>query len=147
MQSEKTQRGCRFHAAPSVVGENKPRQGFNGGLEMRYLLLIYLDDTVFPTLSKSQVDEVMAEYDAFNVALQKAGVLVAKNRLRYAAEAVTLTARNGKTITTDGPFTETKEHVGGFYLIDVKNREEALAWAAKVPSAKHGSIEVRAVWE
>lgn len=114
---------------------------------MRYLLLIYLDDTVFPTLSKQQVDEVMAEYDALNTALQKAGVLLAKNRLRFAAEATTVTIRNGKTVTTDGPFAETKEHVGGFYLIDVKTREEALAWAAKVPSAKHGSIEVRAVWE
>jgi hypothetical protein len=114
---------------------------------MRYLLLIYVDDTVFPTLPKQQVDEIMAEYDAFNAALEKAGVMVAKSRLRFAAEATTVTIRNGKTLTTDGPFTETKEHVGGFYLVDVKNREEALVWAAKIPSAKHGSIEVRAIWE
>ena len=114
---------------------------------MRYLLLIHLDDTVFPTLSSQQVADVMAEYLAYNAALQEAGVLVAKERLRFAADATTVSVRDGKTITTDGPFAEAKEHVGGFYLINVKNRDEALAWAAKLPSAKHGSIEVREIWE
>jgi hypothetical protein len=114
---------------------------------MRYLLLIHDDETGYPKMSPQETEQLMAAYGAFTEQLKKAGAYVTAHRLRPTTSATTIRVRNGETLTTDGPFAETKEQLGGFYLIQVNDLDEAIAWAAKVPSAKHGSIEVRPVWE
>jgi len=114
---------------------------------MRYMLLICADQTRYPKLSQAENDKLMADYGEFQSSLKAAGVYIASDRLRPTTTATTVRVREGKTLTTDGPFAETKEQLGGFFLIHAKDLDEALAWAAKVPSAKYGSIEVRPIWE
>src|SRR5262249_53450347 len=98
---------------------------------MRYLLLIHADETRYPKLSPQETAQLMADYGAFTEDLKKAGAYVASQRLRPTTAATTIRVRNGETLTTDGPFAETKEQLGGFYLIHANDLDEALAWAAK----------------
>jgi hypothetical protein len=114
---------------------------------MRYLLLVHLDEAGFRKLSAEENERLVGECAAFGEELQKEGIMVAADRLRPTATARTVRVRNGQALTTDGPFAETKEQLGGFYMIDVNTFEEALQWAARVPPAKYGSIEVRPVWD
>lgn len=114
---------------------------------MRYLLLIHEDESRFETLSEQEAGEFLGEYGKYSAELEAAGAFQASERLRPIATATTVRVRNGETLTTDGPFAETKEQLGGFYMIDAKDLDEALAWAAKIPSARYGSIEVRPIWE
>lgn len=114
---------------------------------MKYMLLIYDNDADFEKLPQKQIEEIMEEYGRFSAALKEHGAHVSSNRLRPVASATCVRTRNGQTMLTDGPFAETKEQLGGYYLINVKDLDEALQWAAKVPSARFGSIEVRPVWE
>jgi len=114
---------------------------------MRYLLLIHSDETIYPKMTDAENAALMAEYGRFTAALRDAGAFVTADRLRPTTTATTVRIRDGRTLTTDGPFAETKEQLGGYYLIDVDNLDDALAWAARVPSARHGSIEVRPIWE
>jgi len=114
---------------------------------MRYLLLIYDPESAFDKLSPDAVGELMAEWNAFHEGILASGVVKEAARLRPTASASTVRVRNGKATTTDGPFAETKEQLGGFYLSDVPSLDEALAWARKVPSSRVGSIEVRPIWE
>jgi hypothetical protein len=109
---------------------------------MKYLLLIYGDEARI----QAPNPERMAAYVAYTDALKQAGVLQSGNRLQPVATARTVRARNGKPSVTDGPFAETKEVLGGFYMIDVPDLDSALAWAARCPGAAHGSIEVRPLW-
>ena len=110
---------------------------------MQYLLLIYGDEKHWNTLSESDAKQVYQAYKNFSGELAASGALRGGSELAPIATATTVRVRNGKVLTTDGPFAETKEQLGGYYLIDVPNLDEALKWAAKVPSALHGSIEVR----
>jgi hypothetical protein len=114
---------------------------------MRYMLLIYDNEAQFDALPEKQIAEVIEEYGRFSAALKESGAYVGANRLRPTASATSVRVRCGQSMLTDGPFAETKEQLGGYYMIDVKDLDEALQWAAKVPSAKFGSIEVRPVWE
>ena len=114
---------------------------------MRYLLLIYTAESVDNNMTEAEMGAVIEAYGAFGAEAQAAGVIEAGERLLPVASATTTRTRNGKTTITDGPFAETKEALGGFYIINVKDLDEANAWAAKIPSAKHGSIEVRPIWE
>lgn len=114
---------------------------------MRYMLLIHSDETVYPKMSEHQMGELMAAYGKFHQEVEGAGVYRDAARLRDTSSATTVRVRDGKTLTTDGPFAETKEQLGGYYLIEVKDLDEALKWAAKIPSAKYGSVEVRPVWD
>jgi len=114
---------------------------------MRYMLLIHSDERVYPDMSEKQVGELFAAYGKFQEAVDKAGVYRDSARLRPTSDATTVRVREGKTLTMDGPFAETKEQLGGYYLIEVKDLDEALKWAAQVPSAKYGCIEVRPVWD
>jgi hypothetical protein len=114
---------------------------------MRYLLLINDQESMFATMSPQEMGKMMEAYGKFSAELQASGALKDAARLRPVATATTVRVRNGKTLTTDGPFAETKEQLGGYYLIDVKNLDEAIRWAAKIPSANHGCVEVRPVWE
>jgi hypothetical protein len=114
---------------------------------MRYLLLIYSDETRYPRLSAQENDKLLAEYRAFSTKVQGAGKHIASDRLQPTTTATTIRIRNGETLTTDGPFAETKEQLGGFFMIEAKDLDEATAWAAQIPSAKYGSVEVRPIWE
>lgn len=112
---------------------------------MRYLCLIYDEEKVVAGMSKADMDGFMGEYFTFTEDIKRSGHYVAGEALHPVATATTLRTRNGKTTTTDGPFAETKEQLGGFYLIDAKDLNEALQIAGRIPSARYGSIEVRPV--
>lgn len=114
---------------------------------MRYMLLIHGDETQEAKASPAEDAAMMAEYGAFHEGLAAAGAFVDGARLQSTATSTTVRVKSGETVTTDGPFAETKEQLGGYYIIDVPNLDAALAWAAKVPSAKYGPVEVRPVWE
>ena len=112
---------------------------------MRYLCLIYDDERVMATMPKPEADAFMGEYFAFTEGVKASGHYVAGEALHPVSTATTVRIRHGKMSTTDGPFAETKEQLGGYYLLDVPNLDEALKWAAKCPGAKWGSIEVRPI--
>jgi hypothetical protein len=112
---------------------------------MQYLLLIYNNEVEYAARPQAEVAQTMAEYGTFTQGIVQAGNFKGGERLRPVANATTVRVRNGKTITTDGPFAETREQLGGYYMIEAKNLDEATGIAARVPSAKIGSIEVRPI--
>lgn len=114
---------------------------------MKYLVLIYGSETQDAKLTEGDMKHMMNEYFAYSAAMKEAKVLLAGEGLKPIATATTVRVRNGKTTHTDGPFAETKEQLGGFYLIETPNLEKALEWGAKCPGAKHGSVEVRPVMD
>jgi hypothetical protein len=113
---------------------------------MRYLLLIYNTE---PT--EAVPEDLMASeqdaYNAFTAAIRETGQLEAGEALQPTSTATTVRVANGRTITTDGPFAETKEQLGGFYLVDCRDIDEAIELAARIPGATHGSIEIRPIWD
>ena len=114
---------------------------------MRYLALIYADES---TYSKQTEADTQAEYQAYmkyTADGREAGVIKAGEALQPTHTATTVRVRGGKLGTTDGPFAETKEQLGGFYLLECANLDDAIAWAAKIPGAKNGCIEVRPIME
>ena len=114
---------------------------------MQYMLLIYHNEQGWADLPKDQLQAMVAAYGAFTQELIASGAMRAGSALRPAATATMVRVRNGKVQTTDGPFAETKEQLGGYYLIDVANVDEAVKWAAKIPSANGGTIEIRPLEE
>jgi hypothetical protein len=114
---------------------------------MRYLLLINSSEQEEDAMTPKDMEAMMAAYGKFTQDLQAAGVMRGADRLRPTSTATTVRVRNGEVLTTDGPFAETKEQLGGYYEIEVKDLDEAIGWAAKVPSAAYGSVEVRPLWE
>jgi len=113
---------------------------------MRYLLMIYGEESIDDNMSEAEMGQLMEAYGSFEAELEAAGALVGSDRLHPVASASTVRVRDGKTMITDGPFAETKEALGGYYLIDVADLDAANAWAAKIPSAAYGSVEVRPIW-
>ena len=111
---------------------------------MQYLVLIYSEEPTEAPDSE-QIGAVMTEYNAYTDMLRERGALVAGEALQPTATATTVRVRDGQTMTTDGPFAETKEALGGFYLIEAKDLDEALALGGACPGAKWGSIEVRPI--
>ncbi len=115
---------------------------------MRYMLLIYTPESHYATLDEQGMGELMGAYGRFHEEIAgAAGVCQDSARLQPVGTATTVRLRDGKAGSTDGPFAETKEQLGGYYVIDVKDLDEATAWAEKIPSAVYGSIEIRPVWE
>jgi hypothetical protein len=112
---------------------------------MQYMLLIYDAEEVWSGLSEDERKNFMDEYWAFTDEVRKAGKFVAGDALQPISTAKSVRVRDGDVRTTDGPFAETKEQLGGYYLIEADSDEEALEWAAKIPSAKLGTIEVRPI--
>ena len=110
---------------------------------MQYIVLIYGSEKGWGSMSRPDVEQMYAEYKKYSEELAKAGVMRGGSELKPSNTATTVRVRGGKRQVTDGPFAETKEQLGGFYLIEVANLEAALDWAAKCPSARDGSIEVR----
>jgi hypothetical protein len=113
---------------------------------MQYMLAIYGDERAAESTPREQMTEIINAYMAYTKALQDAKVLVASNRLRPTSAATTVRVADGKTQVLDGPFAETKEQLGGYYLIDVPDLDAALSWAERCPGAHHGTIEVRPIW-
>jgi len=114
---------------------------------MRYLLMICTDENADAALSPDEGQARLAGYLSFAEEMARRGVLQGGERLRPTTDATTVQVRDGKVLTADGPFAETKEQVGGFYLVDCKDLDEAIEVAAKIPGARDGSIEVRPIWE
>jgi hypothetical protein len=113
---------------------------------MQYMLMLYVDEAGFTQLTPDQQQHGVAAYTAYTEALTKAGVLVSSNRLQPSAAATTLRLANGKSQVLDGPYADTKEQVGGYYLIDVPDLDAALSWAARCPTVTHGIVELRPLW-
>ena len=114
---------------------------------MRYLMLICTDESADEATSPAEAEASMAEYGKFMEEMGKRGALQGGERLRPTTDATTVRVRDGETLTSDGPFAETKEQVGGYFVVDCKDLDEAIEVASKLPSARHGKIEVRPVWE
>jgi hypothetical protein len=114
---------------------------------MKYLCLIYEDEKNWTKMPKDQADAVMGEYFAFTDGIRESGHYLGGEALQPTQSATTLRVRNGKVSTTDGPFAETKEQLGGYYLINAKDLNDAIQVASKIPSARFGSIEVRPLME
>ncbi|WHZ12537.1 MAG: PhnB protein [Burkholderiaceae bacterium] len=113
---------------------------------MEYMLLIHVDPAGLAALREAERGAALAAYGAYTEALTQAGVMRAGNRLRPADTATTVKMRDGRTEVLNGPFIETREQLGGYYLIDVPDLDAALSWAARCPAASHGAVEVRPVW-
>ncbi|KQX40158.1 hypothetical protein ASD04_05835 [Devosia sp. Root436] len=114
---------------------------------MKFMLLIYGDEAAATAATPADTRVMSPDYTAYNEALIKAGALLAGNRLRPTADATSVRVRNGKTELLDGPYAETKEQFGGYYLIEAPDLDTARDWASKCPSAKTGTVEVRPVWQ
>lgn len=113
---------------------------------MQYMLLIHMDETAMPAISPEQAYEMNSAYMAYNDVLRKAGAWVSGDRLKPSSNTTVVKVRNDKTQVLDGPFADTKEQLGGYYVIEAVDLDGALDLAAKCPGARNGAIEVRPVW-
>ncbi len=113
---------------------------------MKYMLLMYASETIAPNFSAEEQQSVMKDWQAYMQAAADARVLVSNNGLDPVTTATTVRIRNGKTLTTDGPFAETHEQLGGFSILECHDLDEAIRWAEKIPTARYGSIEIRPLW-
>ncbi len=115
---------------------------------MRYMLLIYGDEKMREKMSEQEKGAIFQQYGEFTESIRKSGAFQAGDPLQPTSTATTVRSKNGKTVTTDGPFAETKEQLGGYYIVEAKNLEEAISMAARIPSVGvGGSIEVRPIME
>jgi hypothetical protein len=114
---------------------------------MKYLLTIYGDESGWADATPEDIGQMMAAYEAFGREATEAGVMLGGEGLSPSATATTVRVRAGETVTSDGPFADTREQLGGYYLLDCRDLDEAIGWAAKIPGAQHGAIEVRPVMD
>ncbi len=112
---------------------------------MEYLLLIYETEKAWETMPDAEKGAIFGEYMGFTEGIKKSGNYKGGNPLQPTSTATTVRVKGGKTLTTDGPFAETKEQLGGYYLVDAKDLDEAIAIAARIPAARSGAIEVRPI--
>ena len=113
---------------------------------MKYLLTIYGDESGYDG-TPQDVRQLMAAYEQFGRAATEAGVMLGGEGLQPSSTATTVQVRDGETVTSDGPFAETREQLGGYYLLDCRDLDDAIGWAARIPGAQAGTIEVRAVMD
>jgi hypothetical protein len=114
---------------------------------MRYLLLIYTDESTYAAMSEAEAEAGMAQWWEYDSAIKESGASSAGEALQPTTTATTVRDDGGKPIVTDGPFAETKEQLGGYYLLDVENLDAAIEWAHKCPAARYGSVELRPIQE
>jgi hypothetical protein len=114
---------------------------------MRYMLLICNDEDAIEALSPEEHAAASAEYAAFGEEMDRRGILRGGEQLGPTSAATTVQVRDDEVLVADGPFAETKEQIGGYYLVDCRDLDEAIAVASKIPGARHGTIEVRPLWE
>jgi hypothetical protein len=115
------------------------------GEDVEYMLLIYGEEDRWDDASDDERNAMYAEYFKLSDDLRAKNALLSSNELQPVATATTVRVQNGETLVTDGPFAETKEVLGGYYLIEAESLDEAIEWAARIPAAQHGKIEVRPV--
>jgi hypothetical protein len=113
---------------------------------MQYLLTLYSEEAGWSRMTRAAQEQAVAAYGAYTEALKKAGVYVGSNRLQSVSTATTVRVADGKSQVLNGPYAESREQLGGYYLLDVADLDAALAWAARCPGASHGVVEVRPVW-
>ena len=116
-----------------------------GSSKMQYLLMIYQNEAEYGKIDAATGKKMLEEYGAFTQGIIQSGNFKAGDRLQPTSTATTVRVRDGKTLTTDGPFAETREQLGGYYLVEAKDLDTAVAIAARIPGAKTGSIEVRPI--
>jgi hypothetical protein len=114
--------------------------------QMQYLLMIYSEESRWNQMTDSERQQGVAAYQAYTESLVKAGALVGANRLQHTSTATTVRLADGKPQVLDGPYSDSKEQLAGYYLIDVPNLDAAISWASRCPGAGHGTMEVRPVW-
>ena len=114
---------------------------------MKYLLLIHDDEQVWGKLNETERQQIFGEYGQFTQQIKSTGQYLAGAQLQPTSTATSVRVRNGKRLVTDGPFAETREQLGGYYLVDASNLDEAIGLAAQIPSARLGTIEVRPIVE
>jgi hypothetical protein len=114
---------------------------------MQYLCMIYEDETIWQKMPKAEAQKLFDEYYAFTEDLKKSGHYIGGNPLQPTDTATSIRVRNGKVSTTDGPFAETKEQLGGYYLVEAKDLNDALQLASRIPGARFGTIEVRPIMQ
>jgi hypothetical protein len=114
---------------------------------MKYLLTIYNDESGFASATPEEIQQVMAAYEAFGREVSAAGAMLGGEGLQPSSTATTVQVRGGETLTSDGPFADTREQLGGYYLLECRDLDEAIGWAAKIPGAQNGTIEVRPVMD
>lgn len=114
---------------------------------MKYMMLIYTNEADYAGMTKAEGEQRTGAYMAYAQAMQKAGILREGGRLKPTSTGSTVRVADGKTKVLDGPYAETKEQLGGYFIIDVPDLDQALSWAAKCPGASHGAVEMRPVWE
>jgi hypothetical protein len=114
---------------------------------MQYLLLIYANEAAWDSMTPAQQEEGVGAYFAYAEALSEADALVSSSRLTPSTSATTVRLENGKSQVLDGPYADSKEQLGGFYLIDAPDLDSAISWAARCPGAAHGIVEVRPLWD
>jgi hypothetical protein len=113
---------------------------------MKYMLLMYAHEAELPNRNPEEYRAAAQAWQALSKEAEAAGVLVSTSGLAPVSDATTVRVRDGKQLTTDGPFAETHEQLGGCYLVDCQDLDEAIRWAAKIPTAQYGSVEVRPLW-
>ena len=113
---------------------------------MQYLLMLYIDEAGWPKMTAAEQQQGIAAYTAYAEALSKSGALKGSNRLQPTTTATSVTNANGKTQVLDGPYPDTKEQLGGYFLIDVPDLDSAISWASRCPAANHGTVEIRPLW-
>jgi hypothetical protein len=115
--------------------------------QQKYLLLIHTDEHAFAALDEGKTRDILGQYIQFRQQIELSGNFVASNRLHPTSTATCVRVRDGKRLVTDGPFAETREQLGGYFLVEAKNRDEAIDIAGRIPGARHGTIEVRQILE
>jgi hypothetical protein len=113
---------------------------------MQYMLMLYANEAGWSKLTQAEQEQRAATYHAYTEALTKAGVFAGANRLQGSSTATTVRVANGKSQVLDGPFVDSKEQLGGYYVIDVPDLDAAISWAARCPTASHGVVELRPIW-
>jgi hypothetical protein len=113
---------------------------------MQYLLMIYADENAVASASAEETSKMHEAYGAYTAAMKKAGVMIGGERLHPTTMATTVRNANGKVKVLNGPYAESKEQLGGYYMIEVPDLDAAISWAARCPAASHGTMEVRPVW-
>jgi hypothetical protein len=114
---------------------------------MKYILMAYVQEAGWPKMTKEEQEQGAAAYMAYGEALKKAGVFVTSNRLRPSSTATTVRNQEGKAQVLDGPYADSKEQLGGYFVIDVPDLDTAISWASRCPATGHGVVEARALWE
>src|SRR6478752_9331373 len=125
------------------VGETSRSKGAD---KMQYLVMIYQNEAEYGKIDAATGKKMLEEYGAFTQSIIQSGNFKAGDRLQPTSTATTVRVRDGKTLTTDGPFVETREQLGGYYLVEAKDLDTAIEIASRIPSARIGSIEVRPIW-